>query len=164
MCAVNYPGPAVAFANITLLSPPCAHSNLSIPPSTVILVKTCRMAALIAALSPPGGSRGRCSGECGYAYGDRPRGSDGLDEAWERVEAAQAATEEQIENLINAIAAGNISPALKDRLRAFQGHPTILAASPRFRPCADQLRAAALPALLVIVAPHRPHLANPATK
>jgi Recombinase zinc beta ribbon domain/Recombinase len=55
-----------------------------------------------------------------FLAGTAPSGSDDLDEAWECLEAAQAATEEQIENLINAIAAGSSSPALKERLRTLE--------------------------------------------
>ena len=50
-----------------------------------------------------------------FLAGTAPSGSDDLDEAWESLETAQAATEDQIENLINAIAAGSSSPALKER-------------------------------------------------
>jgi hypothetical protein len=51
-----------------------------------------------------------------FLAGTAPSGSDGLDVAWERLETARAATGEHIDNLINAIAAGNGSPALRRRL------------------------------------------------
>jgi hypothetical protein len=52
----------------------------------------------------------------GFLAGTAPTGRGDLDEAWERLETVLGATEEQIENLIDAIAAGNKSPMLKQRL------------------------------------------------
>jgi hypothetical protein len=51
-----------------------------------------------------------------FLAGTAPSDGGDLDDAWQRLQTTQAATEEQIENLIDAIAAGNSSPLLKQRL------------------------------------------------
>jgi hypothetical protein len=47
-------------------------------------------------------------------------GDDGLDAAWEKLENDLWVIEEHIENILDAIAAGNSSPALAERLRALE--------------------------------------------
>lgn len=56
----------------------------------------------------------------GFLAGTAPSGSSDLDEVWVSLETGLEATQEQIENLIDAIAIGNNSPTLKERLRTLE--------------------------------------------
>jgi DNA invertase Pin-like site-specific DNA recombinase len=55
-----------------------------------------------------------------FLAGTAPTGDDSLDAQWESLENAIGATEEQIGNVLDAIAAGNNSPALAERLRTLE--------------------------------------------
>lgn len=63
---------------------------------------------------------GAIASNAGFLAGTAPTGNAGLDDEWEALETGLEATREQIDNLIDAIAGGNSSPAIKDRLRSLE--------------------------------------------